>query len=124
MINLSDPSQQTCHACLSLPCTSTYRRNMAGVRGLCRATGMKDGNFGKLIVAVVKSFTQFVTGQLNPMGSAQMAARGIESTAAGDKEFNTNEVDYGMLDSLAKHDRRSAQARRLMPAAITFTNVA
>ena len=45
--------------------TTTHGRNMAGARGLWRATGMKDGDFGKPIIAVVNSFTQFVPGHVH-----------------------------------------------------------
>ncbi|HBH89715.1 MAG TPA: dihydroxy-acid dehydratase, partial [Hyphomonadaceae bacterium] len=70
--------------------------NMAGARGLWRATGMKDGDFGKPIIAVVNSFTQFVPGHVHLKDLGQMVAREIE--AAGDvaKEFNTIAVDDGI----------------------------
>ena len=58
--------------------TSTHGRNMAGARGLWRATGMKDGDFGKPIVAIVNSFTQFVLGHVHLKDLGQMVARQVE----------------------------------------------
>ena len=59
--------------------TSTHGRNMAGARGLWRATGMKDGDFGKPIIAVVNSFTQFVPGHVHLKDLGQLVAREIET---------------------------------------------
>jgi dihydroxy-acid dehydratase len=76
--------------------TSTHGRNMAGARGLWRATGMKDGDFGKPIIAVVNSFTQFVPGHVHLMDLGQMVAREIEKAGGVAKEFNTIAVDDGI----------------------------
>ncbi len=76
--------------------TSTHGRNMAGARGLWRATGMKDGDFGKPIIAVVNSFTQFVPGHVHLKDLGQMVAREIESAGGVAKEFNTIAVDDGI----------------------------
>jgi dihydroxy-acid dehydratase len=76
--------------------TSTHGRNMAGARGLWRATGMKEGDFGKPIIAVVNSFTQFVPGHVHLMDLGQMVAREIESAGGVAKEFNTIAVDDGI----------------------------
>ena len=59
--------------------TSTHGRNMAGARGLWRATGMKDGDFGKPIIAIANSFTQFVPGHVHLKDLGQMVAREIEA---------------------------------------------
>ena len=61
--------------------TTTHGRNMAGARGLWRATGMKDGDFGKPIIAVVNSFTQFVPGHVHLKDLGQLVAREIERVA-------------------------------------------
>ncbi|WP_376709440.1 dihydroxy-acid dehydratase [Pseudochrobactrum lubricantis] len=76
--------------------TSTHGRNMAGARGLWRATGMKDGDFGKPIIAVVNSFTQFVPGHVHLKDLGQMVAREIEKAGGVAKEFNTIAVDDGI----------------------------
>ena len=59
--------------------TSTHGRNMAGARGLWRATGMKDDDFGKPIIAIVNSFTQFVPGHVHLKDLGQMVAREVEA---------------------------------------------
>jgi dihydroxy-acid dehydratase len=69
---------------------------MAGARGLWRATGMKDGDFGKPIIAVVNSFTQFVPGHVHLKDLGQLVAREIESAGGVAKEFNTIAVDDGI----------------------------
>jgi dihydroxy-acid dehydratase len=91
--------------------TSTHGRNMAGARGLWRATGMKDGDFGKPIIAVVNSFTQFVPGHVHLKDLGQLVAREIEKAGGVAKEFNTIAVDDGiamghdgMLYSLPSRD--------------------
>ena len=91
--------------------TSTAGRNMAGARALWRATGMKDDDFGKPIIAVVNSFTQFVPGHVHLKDLGQMVAREIEKAGAVAKEFNTIAVDDGiamghdgMLYSLPSRD--------------------
>lgn len=91
--------------------TSTHGRNMAGARALWRATGMKDGDFGKPIIAVVNSFTQFVPGHVHLKDLGQMVAREIEAAGGIAKEFNTIAIDDGiamghggMLYSLPSRD--------------------
>ncbi len=91
--------------------TTTHGRNMAGARGLWRATGMKDGDFGKPIIAVVNSFTQFVPGHVHLKDLGQLVARQIEAAGGVAKEFNTIAVDDGiamghdgMLYSLPSRD--------------------
>ena len=76
--------------------TSTHGRNMAGARGLWRATGMKDGDFGKPIIAVVNSFTQFVPGHVHLKDLGQLVAREIERAGGVAKEFDTIAVDDGI----------------------------
>ena len=76
--------------------TSTHGRNMAGARGLWRATGMTDGDFGKPIIAVVNSFTQFVPGHVHLKDIGQLVAREIEAAGGVAKEFNTIAVDDGI----------------------------
>ncbi len=91
--------------------TSTHGRNMAGARALWRATGMKDGDFGKPIIAIANSFTQFVPGHVHLKDLGQMVAREIEKAGGVAKEFNTIAVDDGiamghggMLYSLPSRD--------------------
>jgi dihydroxy-acid dehydratase len=91
--------------------TSTAGRNMAGARSLWRATGMKDGDFEKPIIAVVNSFTQFVPGHVHLKDMGQLVAREIEKAGGVAKEFNTIAVDDGiamghdgMLYSLPSRD--------------------
>ena len=91
--------------------TTTHGRNMAGARALWRATGMKDGDFDKPIIAVVNSFTQFVPGHVHLKDLGQMVAREIEKAGGVAKEFNTIAVDDGiamghggMLYSLPSRD--------------------
>ena len=76
--------------------TSTHGRNMAGARALWRATGMKDGDFDKPIIAVVNSFTQFVPGHVHLKDMGQLVARQIEASGGVAKEFNTIAVDDGI----------------------------
>jgi dihydroxy-acid dehydratase len=76
--------------------TTTHGRNMAGARSLWRATGMKDGDFGKPIIAVVNSFTQFVPGHVHLKDLGQLVAREIESAGGVAKEFNTIAIDDGI----------------------------
>ncbi len=76
--------------------TSTHGRNMAGARGLWRATGMKDGDFGKPIIAIANSFTQFVPGHVHLMPLGQLVAREVEKAGGVAKEFNTIAVDDGI----------------------------
>ncbi|GLR25233.1 dihydroxy-acid dehydratase [Limnobacter litoralis] len=91
--------------------TSTAGRNMAGARSLWRATGMKDDDFSKSIIAVANSFTQFVPGHVHLKDLGQLVAREIEAAGGVAKEFNTIAVDDGiamghdgMLYSLPSRD--------------------
>ena len=76
--------------------TTTHGRNMAGARGLWRATGMTDADFGKPIIAVVNSFTQFVPGHVHLKDLGQLVAREIEKAGGVAKEFNTIAIDDGI----------------------------
>lgn len=76
--------------------TSTHGRNMAGARALWRATGMKDGDFSKPIIAVANSFTQFVPGHVHLKDLGQLVVGEIEKTGGVAKEFNTIAVDDGI----------------------------
>ena len=76
--------------------TTTHGRNMAGARALWRATGMKDGDFDKPIIAVSNSFTQFVPGHVHLKDLGQLVAREIEAAGGIAKEFNTIAVDDGI----------------------------
>jgi dihydroxy-acid dehydratase len=91
--------------------TSTAGRNMAGARSLWRATGMKDGDFDKPIIAIANSFTQFVPGHVHLQNLGQLVAREIEKAGGVAKEFNTIAIDDGiamghdgMLYSLPSRD--------------------
>ncbi|ASU16017.1 dihydroxy-acid dehydratase [Actinobacillus pleuropneumoniae] len=91
--------------------TSTQGRNMAGARALWRATGMKENEFGKPIIAVVNSFTQFVPGHVHLRDMGKLVAEQIEAAGGVAKEFNTIAVDDGiamghggMLYSLPSRD--------------------
>ena len=91
--------------------TTTHGRNQAGARALWRATGMKDGDFDKPMIAVVNSFTQFVPGHVHLKDMGQLVAREIEKNGGVAKEFNTIAVDDGiamghdgMLYSLPSRD--------------------
>lgn len=91
--------------------TSTAGRNMAGARALWRATGMKDDDFNKPIIAIANSFTQFVPGHVHLKDLGQLVAREIERAGGVAKEFNTIAVDDGiamghggMLYSLPSRD--------------------
>ena len=76
--------------------TTTHGRNMAGARGLCRATGIKDEDFGKPIIAVANSFTQFVPGHVHLQNLGQLVAREIEKAGGVAKEFDTIAIDDGI----------------------------
>ena len=76
--------------------TSTHGRNMAGARALWRATGMKEDDFGKPIIAIANSFTQFVPGHVHLKDLGQMVAREIEKSGGVAKEFSTIAVDDGI----------------------------
>ncbi|OGS91571.1 MAG: dihydroxy-acid dehydratase [Gallionellales bacterium GWA2_60_18] len=91
--------------------TSTHGRNMAGARSLWRATGMTDGDFGKPIIAIANSFTQFVPGHVHLKDMGQLVAREIEKAGGIAKEFDTIAIDDGiamghdgMLYSLPSRD--------------------
>ena len=91
--------------------TSTHGRNMAGARALWRATGMQTSDFGKPIIAIANSFTQFVPGHVHLKDLGQMVARVIEEAGGIAKEFNTIAIDDGiamghdgMLYSLPSRD--------------------
>ena len=91
--------------------TTTHGRNQAGARALWRATGMKDGDFDKPMIAVVNSFTQFVPGHVHLKDMGQLVAREVEKNGGVAKEFNTIAVDDGiamghdgMLYSLPSRD--------------------
>ena len=91
--------------------TSTHGRNMAGARALWRATGMKDDDFQKPIIAIANSFTQFVPGHVHLKDMGQLVAREVEKAGGVAKEFNTIAVDDGiamghdgMLYSLPSRD--------------------
>ena len=91
--------------------TTTAGRNMAGARALWRATGMKDGDFDKPIIAIANSFTQFVPGHVHLKDLGQLVAREVEKAGGVAKEFNTIAVDDGiamghdgMLYSLPSRD--------------------
>ena len=76
--------------------TSTQGRNMAGARALWRATGMKDTDFGKPIIAIANSFTQFVPGHVHLKDLGQLVAQSVEQAGGVAKEFNTIAVDDGI----------------------------
>ncbi len=76
--------------------TSTHGRNMAGARALWRATGVKDSDFGKPIIAVCNSFTQFVPGHVHLRDLGKLVADEIEANGGIAKEFNTIAVDDGI----------------------------
>jgi dihydroxy-acid dehydratase len=76
--------------------TSTHGRNMAGARALWRATGMTDNDFGKPIIAIANSFTQFVPGHVHLKDLGQLVAREIEKAGGVAKEFNTIAIDDGI----------------------------
>ena len=91
--------------------TTTHGRNMAGARALWRATGMTDADFGKPIIAIANSFTQFVPGHVHLKDVGQLVAGEIASAGWGRQEFNTIAVDDGiamghdgMLYSLPSRD--------------------
>ncbi|MGS0727457.1 dihydroxy-acid dehydratase domain-containing protein, partial [Shewanella sp. 0m-11] len=76
--------------------TSTEGRNMAGARALWRATGVKDNDFGKPIIAISNSFTQFVPGHVHLKDMGSLVAGAIEEAGGIAKEFNTIAVDDGI----------------------------
>ena len=91
--------------------TTTHGRNMAGARALWRATGMKDDDFDKPIIAIANSFTQFVPGHVHLKDMGQLVAGAVEAAGGVAKEFNTIAVDDGiamghggMLYSLPSRD--------------------
>src|SRR2546425_9867378 len=76
--------------------TSTHGRTMAGARALWRATGMGDDDFGKPIVAVANSFTQFVPGHVHLRNVGEIVAESVKEAGGVAKEFNTIAVDDGI----------------------------
>src|SRR5487761_2464571 len=76
--------------------TTTHGRNMAGARGLWRATGMKDEDFGKPIIAVANSFTQFVPGHVHLRDLGKLVCDEIAEAGGVGREFNTIAVDDGI----------------------------
>src|SRR3569833_3412550 len=99
--------------------TCTSGRNMAGARALWRATGMKDGDFGKPIVAVVNSFTQFVPGHVHLKDLGQLVAHEIEAAGGVAKEFNTN---TNKDDNTKNHDdkHKSHPTRELIADSVEY----
>ena len=76
--------------------TTTHGRNMAGARSLWRATGMQDGDFGKPIIAIANSFTQFVPGHVHLKDMGQLVAGAVADAGGIGREFNTIAVDDGI----------------------------
>ena len=76
--------------------TTTHGRNMAGARALWRATGMGEGDFGKPIVAIANSFTQFVPGHVHLKDMGQLVADAVADAGGVGREFNTIAVDDGI----------------------------
>ena len=91
--------------------TTTQGRNMAGARALWRATGMKDEDFSKPIIAIANSFTQFVPGHVHLKDMGQLVAREIEQVGGVAKEFNTIAVDDGIAMGHSGMLIQSAQPR-------------
>ena len=97
--------------------TTTHGRNMAGARALWRATGMTDADFGKPIIAVVNSFTQFVPGHVHLRDLGKLVAEQIEAAGGVAKEFNTIAVD----DGIAKMCIRDRGERPIKPGDSWFS---
>src|SRR5579883_2985675 len=99
--------------------TTTHGRNMAGARSLWRATGMKDGDFDKPIIAIANSFTQFVPGHVHLKDLGQLVAREVEAAGGVAKEFDTIAVDDGIAMG---HDGMlySLPSRELIADAVEF----
>src|SRR6056297_464653 len=76
--------------------TTTHGRNMAGARALWRATGMQNSDFGKPIIAIANSFTQFVPGHVHLKDLGQLVAEEIRKAGGIGREFNTIAVDDGI----------------------------
>lgn len=76
--------------------TTTHGRNMAGARSLWRATGMQDSDFGKPIIAIANSFTQFVPGHVHLKDLGQLVAGAVAEAGGIGREFNTIAVDDGI----------------------------
>src|ERR1700721_408560 len=100
--------------------TTTHGRNMAGARGLWRATGMKNEDFGKPIIAIANSFTQFVPGHVHLKDLGQLVAREVETAGGVAKEFNTIAVDDGIAMG---HDGMlySLPSRELIADSVEYT---
>jgi dihydroxy-acid dehydratase len=91
--------------------TTTHGRNMAGARALWRATGMGESDFGKPIIAVANSFTQFVPGHVHLRNMGKLVADAVAEAGGVGREFNTIAVDdgiamghHGMLYSLPSRE--------------------
>ena len=91
--------------------TSTHGRNMAGARGLWRATGVKDSDFGKPIIAIANSFAEFLPGHVHLNQVGRLISEAIKEAGGIPREFNTMAVDdgiamghTGMLYSLPSRD--------------------
>ena len=93
--------------------TSTHGRNMAGARALWRATGMKDEDFKKPIIAIANSFTQFVPGHVHLKDMGQLVAREVERAGGVAKEFNTIAVDDGIAMAMTACCIRCRAAKSL-----------
>ncbi|GAA4498618.1 dihydroxy-acid dehydratase [Gluconacetobacter tumulicola] len=76
--------------------TTTHGRNMAGARSLWRATGMQESDFGKPIIAIANSFTQFVPGHVHLKDLGQLVAGAVAEAGGIGREFNTIAVDDGI----------------------------
>lgn len=98
--------------------TTTEGRGQAGARALWRATGMKDDDFVKPIIAVVNSFTQFVPGHVHLKDMGQLVAREIEKHGGVAKEFNTIAVDDGIANEWC-HPRQ-AERMKTLPATVNM----
>src|SRR5579885_579693 len=92
--------------------TSTHGRNMAGARGLWRATGMKDADFGKPIIAIANSFTQFVPGHVHLRDVGRLIAEEIAKAGGVAREFNSIAVDDGIAMGHTRAMGRDANRRR------------
>ena len=91
--------------------TTTHGRNMAGARALWRATGMTDADFGKPIIAVVNSFTQFVPGHVHLRDLGKLVADQIEAAAAWRKNstpLRSMTASLWVMEACSIHCRRAS----------------
>ena len=95
--------------------TSTHGRNMAGARALWRATGMGDDDFGKPIIAIANSFTQFVPGHVHLKDMGELVAGAIREAGGVAKEFNTIAVDDGIARTVLTRWSASLTVTRSPP---------